>query len=161
VLESVPDESRLASGSGDPRSSNYWILWSSCSEDNRAETAEANGGREAGWIILDDLLEEPGIALADHQVSSCEEGVAILSGPGSDDAAALSRQLLTAELNLNVGSETCPVADESVAAGHLLLASAGFEGPTGSADTLDSEEAASAEQVTELLFLYNSGRLCR
>lgn len=39
------------------------MVWNSCAEGNKADVAAANGGRAAGWIILDDLLADPGIQL--------------------------------------------------------------------------------------------------
>jgi hypothetical protein len=161
TLEGVSEEARAASGTGEPRSPGYWITWSSCGEDSHAETAAANGGREAGWVILDDLLDDPGVGLGGHPVSSCEEGVAILSADESEVANGLPRQLLTAELNLNVGSEHCAAIDETVIVANGLLASIGYAGPGESIDSLDQDSVSSMERVTELLGLYNSGVLCR
>jgi hypothetical protein len=58
-------------GGGEPRTAGYWLARNSCAEDNRADVAAANGGREAGWIILDDLLQDPGILLGGLSVETC------------------------------------------------------------------------------------------
>jgi hypothetical protein len=61
-------------GGGEPRSAGHWLLWNSCAPGNRAATAAANGGRAAGWIILDDLLVDPGVLVGGYAVETCEQG---------------------------------------------------------------------------------------
>ena len=152
-------------GRRDPRSSSYWVRWSSCGPDSQAEVAAANGGREAGWIILDDLLADPGIQIGDYRLPACEQGVALLQGrtaagaETNDPVYALARQLLAAELNLNAGAESCPAAEEAVLGAHLVLASVGFQG--SGAYSPQEEVAAALPQLSELLTDYNSGALCR
>jgi hypothetical protein len=161
----VPDEARAATRLGDPRTPGYWALWNTCAPDNRADVAEANGGREAGWILMDDLLADPGIQLGDHRVADCEEGLALLEGRTAAGAEVddpiydLAALLLTAELNLNAGAESCPIAEEAVVGAHLILASANFEGV--SASPLDAEAGGALSRLTELLEAYNRGDLCR
>jgi hypothetical protein len=58
-LSDVPDEARDATRQGDPRTVGYEAVWNACAPDSRAEFVAANGGREAGWIIRDDLLTNP------------------------------------------------------------------------------------------------------
>jgi hypothetical protein len=115
---------------------------------------------------MDDLLESPGITVGDFAILSCEQGVEILGGvatvgvPESDDPfTRLAGQVLSAELNLNVGTETCPVAEEAVTAGHVLLSSAGFDGLGTISE--DAALSASAERVVSLLEAYGQGELCR
>lgn len=157
----IPDEARATSGGADPRGPEFWLLWNSCAPENRAEEAAANGGRAAGFVLVDDILEDPGIQLGEHLLTSCEEAVALLGPQPSDGDGALSlaRQLLTAELNLNVGAETCPIAEEAAVGGQLILAAAGFDGT--STGPLDDDAAGALPQVTDLLTSYNSGDLCR
>jgi hypothetical protein len=161
VLDAVPPAAREAVGSGEPRSSGYWITWSSCSVDNRAETAAANGGREAGWLIVDDLLSHPGIVLGDHAVTACDEAVDILDASRTDPTSAMARQLLTAALNRAAGSEACESADDTIAVAGQLLASLDYRGPDGAPTQLEQDMVASIERVGELLASYNSGELCR
>ena len=162
VIDEIPADARIAVGIGEPRSSGYWVIWSSCGENNRAETAAANGGREAGWILLDDLLIFPGITLGDHAVATCEEGVVILEASSdADPAHGLARQLLAAELNLNVGSETCPAAEETVAVAHAVLSSFGYAGTGHAPLPADDEAGGTLPPLIDLLAAYNSGELCR
>ncbi len=160
LLDAVPPEARVAEGAGGPRSSAYWVQWSTCGEGSRAEMAAANGGRAAGWILLDDLLADPGIALGDYSVPSCEEGVAILEPPAGDPVGGLARQLFTADLNLNAGSETCPAAEELMIAGNTLLSLLEYDGSAIDPDSLEAEIAQTVSRVTALLAIYNSGVLC-
>jgi len=140
-------------------------VWNTCAPDNRADVAAANGGREAGWILMDDVLANPGIQLGDHRVTSCEEGLALLQGRTAagdetdDPVYDLALLLLTAELNLNAGAESCPIAEEAVVGAHLILASAGFDGV--SASPLDAEVGGALSRLIELLTAYNQGELCR
>jgi hypothetical protein len=161
----LPPEARASSGGGDPRPPSYWALWNTCAPDNRAEEAAANGGREAGWVLVDDILADPGIGLGDHLLTSCEESVALLEGrtgageETSDPVFNLAATLLAAELNLSVGSVTCPAAEEAVVGAHLVLAAAGFDGVSPS--PLDAEAGGALPDLIDLLAAYNLGELCR
>jgi hypothetical protein len=142
-------------------------VWNTCAPENRAEIAAANGGRKAGWFLMDDLLMDPGIQLGDFPVATCEEGLALLeswtaSGEATADPAyELARLLLTAELNLGTGAETCPIVEEAVVGGHLVLSNIGFTG-TGEYTAAFSDEIANAiPTLLELLDAYNKGELCR
>lgn len=159
----------VSDGGGDPRSAGYWLLWNSCAPDNRAEMARANGGRAAGWILLDDLLADPGILLGELQVETCAQGLALLQARdlqgvdyAGDPAYALAAQLLAAQLNLAAGSAYCPAAGQAVQAGQVLLLSLGFQGsgavlpvPAG------GEEVDTARLLAEQLARYNTGQLCQ
>ena len=48
---------------GEPRTIGYWKNWNTCTGGNQANTAAANGGPDAGWYILDDLLNDPGFTI--------------------------------------------------------------------------------------------------
>jgi hypothetical protein len=165
LLAELPPEARASDGGGDPRLPGYWAVWNTCAPDNRAAEAAANGGRAAGWLLVDDVLADPGIGLGDHLLASCEESVALLEGKdgaggqSGDPAYELAGQLLTAELNLTAGAETCPVVDEAVVGAHLLLSTAKFDGVSTS--PLDAEAGGAVPRLVELLKAYNAGELCR
>ncbi len=160
----LPPEARASIGGGDPRLPAYWAVWNTCAPDNRADVAAANGGRDAGFVLVDDVLADPGIGLGDHLLSSCEESVALLEGrTGSGDATddpvyMLAAQLLAAELNLTVGAESCPAADEAVLGAHLVLSSSNFDGVSPS--PLDVEAGGALPDLIDLLTAYNAGDLC-
>jgi hypothetical protein len=139
-------------------------VWNTCAPDNRAETAKANGGREAGWFLVDDILADPGLQLGDHRLASCEEALSVLAGAAGagDEAnpslANLAAQLLAAELNLNAGAETCPIIEEAVIGGHLVLSEVGYAG--GGMDEILADIASALSRLEPLLAGYNSGQLC-
>ncbi|NPV07338.1 MAG: hypothetical protein HPY83_05155 [Anaerolineae bacterium] len=62
----IPDAARASDGGGGPRPAAYWAQRNMCAPDNRADVARANGGREAGWVLVDDLLADPGNQPGDH-----------------------------------------------------------------------------------------------
>lgn len=167
--ESTADPATASTGGGEPRSTSYWLLWNSCAPDNRAETARTNGGRAAGWIILDDLLADPGVLIGEMEVTTCAQGVALLqqqavSGEdrSSDPAYGLAAQLFTAQLNLAAGAASCPAAEQAVQAAQLLLLSLDFQG-TGTYLTPDSpnpRDRALAGELADILARYNAGALC-
>lgn len=156
-------------GGGEPRSAGYWLIWNSCAPDNRSETAAANGGRAAGWFIMDDLLEDPGILVGPLELRRCEEGLLLLQGQPlqgvaspEDVAYSLAAQLLTAQLNLAANAEFCPAVDDAVQSAQMLLISAGFDGQgemlgSGAPD----EDRQLAQFLTGQLANYNTGLLCR
>ncbi|MDF1597979.1 MAG: hypothetical protein P1T08_18035 [Acidimicrobiia bacterium] len=59
IISELPPVARASDDGGEPRSAAYWALWNTCAPDNRSELAAANGGREAGWVLVDDLLADP------------------------------------------------------------------------------------------------------
>ena len=163
-IDDLPPEARASTGGGDPRSPAYWAVWNSCAPDNRAEQAAANGGRDAGWFLMDDFITDPGIQLGEHLVATCEEGLAYLEGLTADGEETddpvydLAGRLLAAELNLSAGAETCPIADEAVLGSHLILSSSGFDGRSSS--PFDAEARGALPRLLALLDAYNSGNLC-
>lgn len=163
------DPSRQSSGGGEPRSPSYWLIWNTCAENNQSETARANGGREAGWIVMDDLLTDPRMLVGELQVETCQQGVNLLQGRNlealemkTDVAYALAAQLLAAQLNLATGSEYCPASDEAVSQAQLLLLGLHFNGTGGYlGPPLASPERETARTLMEQLASYNSGTLCQ
>jgi hypothetical protein len=152
---------------GDPRPPAYWAVWNRCAPDNRAAEAAANGGPAAGWYLVDDLLADPGLQLGDYPVASCQEGLILLqatmgaNGATGDPISQLAGQLLAAELNLNIGAESCPIAEEATVGGHIVLAEYGFNGDMTATASLGEELAQAAPRLIELLAAYNRGELCR
>ncbi len=124
-------------GSGGVRTSSCWVAWSSFGEGSWAGTAPANDGREAGWIIVGDLLDYPGISPGEWPVATCEEGVRVLQEDTSDLVAGIARQLLTAELNLTTGTGTCAVKRELIVAARAVLADQQYDGSPVDADAPD------------------------
>jgi len=158
-----------SSGGGEPRTGGYWINWSTCGENSQAAVAQANGGREAGWVILDDLLAEPGMLVGALPVESCPQAVALLQGHDAgggdhtnDPAYTLAGQLLAAQLNLATGAETCPAAEQAVQAAQLLLLSLGFDGAgLYLGPPAANQDVETARILVEQLQNYNVGALCR
>jgi hypothetical protein len=157
-----------SSSGGEPRSSGYWLIWNTCAEGNQSEIARANGGREAGWILMDDLLADPGVLIGTLQIETCQQGLSLLQSRNlqnndmkSDAAYNLAAQLLAAQLNLASGSEYCPASDQAVSEAQLLLLELNFDG-TGSylGPPLASSKMDNARELIEQLASYNSGTLC-
>lgn len=159
-----------SNGGGDPRTPGYWSLWNTCAPDNRAEIARANGGRAAGWFLVDDLLADPGISLGSLPVETCPQALNLLQGlnlagektPG-DDAYLLVQQLLAAELNLNVGSEACVAVETALLEAQSLLERVQFDGFgafLGFRSAFE-DQRAQARQLIQDLTSYNQGALCR
>jgi hypothetical protein len=145
------------------------MQWSTCGEDSRTDVAAANGGRAAGWFLLDDLLLDPGIGLGKLPLESCPQAVALLAEQTlngevrtQDAAYMLAAQLLTAALNLAAGTESCPAAEDAYNQAQLLLAELDFDGvgrflgPPRASGNVDL-----AESLTTQLAQYNTGSLCR
>jgi hypothetical protein len=165
------DDSAFASdGGGEPRTAGYWLVWNTCTEGNQSATAKANGGREAGWILLDDLLTDPGIMMGTDELKACQQAAAILGGklpestPENDlHFYRLAAALLTAQLNLAIPAESCPAVEQAVQAGQLLLVSVGYH--VGDASSLSPRNPEKDSQLADFLSgqldRYNRGELCR
>jgi len=95
-------------------------------------------------------------------VTTCQQGLALLQ-PSAETASqveALAAQLFAAELNLNLGAETCPIAEETVLGAHITLSELGFDGSGTALDVLSTEQAEAIAQLVDLLTEYNTGGLC-
>ena len=140
------------------------------------DTAAKNGGPDAGWFILDDILNSPGIIWDDiqddmfvFQIETCEDGVSILDQrsldrgkkKASDAAYTLAMHLMAAQLNFAAGAESCEAAQAAALAGETLLDELDFDG-TGSYlrpkknDTTYQDALNLAYTLDE----YNNGYLC-
>ncbi len=160
---------------GDPRTPGYWKNWNTCSGGNQVETAAKNGGTEAGWYILDDIVgEAPGIVWDacgtsnPFTIDNCQQAVYILdqrqqSGKNrkmaSDAAYTLAMHLLAAQLNYASGAERCDATDEAIIAAELLLCNLGYDG-TGSYLRPKDAEYSYALCLAKALDEYNNGNLC-
>ena len=162
---------------GDPRTIGYWKNWNMCSGGNQYRTAQKNGGPDAGWFILENLLPQRVGLLS---VSDCPTGVSILdkadtkSGKkkASDAAYGLASQFLAAQANLSAGAETCPAVKAAVIDAQRLLdgtttVSGKSIGFTGSGDYLGSKVKGAyatlrtmATSLAITLDRYNNGELC-
>ncbi len=152
---------------GDPRTPGYWKNWNTCTRGNQVRTATKNGGVDEGWYIMDDILNDPGVAWGDFVIASCEDGVSILdqrdrdSGRkrASDAAYTLAMHLLAAQLNFSAGASSCQIAQDAAIAGEQLLVGLGFDG-TGRylrpRNALYDDALAIAATLDE----YNNGLVC-
>lgn len=156
-------------GGGEPRTAGYWLLWNSCAPDNNAETAKANGGREAGWYLVDDFLVDPGIKLGGLMVETCPQAIQLLQnqdGSGNDQTEKLdfrlASALLATELNLSAKAESCPAVIDAVLGSMQLLNEIGFDGvQTDLMALVEEEQNANATIFLVSLEKYNQGDLCR
>jgi hypothetical protein len=151
---------------GEPRTGGYWETWSTCGANSQAATAAANGGREAGWVITDDLLADPGIEVGRVRIESCVQGLPLLrfrapdgSDRSSDPVFQLAGQLYVAELNVAAGARVCDALEGAVIAAQALLTEVGFDG--SDTDTWTMTRAATAADVAGRLAEYNGGGLCQ
>ncbi len=155
-------------GGGEPRTAGYWLLWNSCAPDNNAETAKANGGREAGWYLVDDFLVDPGIKLGGLMVETCPQAIQLLQsqdGIGNDQTDKLDFRLasvlLATELNLSAKAESCPAVIDAVLGSMQLLNEIGFDGvQTNLMALVDEKQNADATIFLVSLEKYNQGDLC-
>ena len=161
---STTEATLVAAGEAEPRSAQYWIRWSTCGEDSRADQAAANGGRANGFVLIDDLLEEPGLSIGEYRVATCDRAVDLLlvaeDPSSSDQVTLLAADVLLTELNLSVGSKGCDAVEGAVSAGHMLLASIGYDAGTSSPSELSVSEEESVRRIIEMLGRYKANDLC-
>jgi len=151
---------------GDARTIGFWKNWNTCTGGNQAQTAEKNGGQEAGFYILDDLLPQ---LIGDLAIETCEDGVSILDKSdldhgrkrANDAAYGMAAPLLAAKLNLSAGAQTCAEVLAEVAAGDALLSEIGFDG-TGTYFRPNTKDPLQndALEIANLLDAYNNNELC-
>lgn len=157
---------------GEPRTPGYWKVWNTCTGGNQAEVAAKNGGPEAGFWLLDDVLELGDITLGNITLTSadndCFVAVKILDdrSQNSDKKMAkfadfkLARNLLAYELNQ--GADACPPTQEvldAAEAAHQLLVEVGYDGIDGKLAQGDDRYQEALELAT-ILDVYNNGKLC-
>lgn len=163
------DPNQRSRGGGEPRSAGAWEVWSTCGRNSQAKTAAANGGRAAGWILLDDLLLDPGIQAGNLTIETCQQAVNLLllrnlagEDRTTDAAFQLASQLVTAQLNLAAGAAICPAVEGLVIAAQAVLAGAGFDSRSSIGGLgAGSSQRQAADKLTGQLQTYNAGGLCR
>jgi hypothetical protein len=153
---------------GEPRTPGYWKNWNTCTGGNQQYTAAENGGPAAGWFILDDILNDPGINWGDFQILTCEEGVSILDQrniqtgkkTASDGAYTLAMHLLAYQLNQAAGAHICPNMVDVETEAVEILVGLGFDGTAR--DYLSSKDAGyqRALALAGILDAYNNGAEC-
>jgi hypothetical protein len=186
---------------GAPRTPGYWKNWSTCSGGGQQYTATKNAGFEGdptdpgasaariaeGYLLLDDVLNPPGIKLGDFQIpasdvelsktigkktvtkTGCEIATDLLDKTNwftdkkmaSDAAYGLAAQLLAAKANFTAGAKQCPAAANAVLAADNLLASINFDGTGTYLDAKSKDpNRPVATNLANTLDLYNNGLLC-
>jgi hypothetical protein len=156
---------------GDPRTIGYWRNWTACAggNGNQTQTAAKNGGPDAGWYLMENLLPQ---LIGDLNVESCSQGVPIVSKQSldgkqraNDGAYELAAQFLAARLNLAAGAESCTAVQQAVIDAQSLLDQINFTGVGGylpssvKGATLVAQRQLSLS-IAKTLDNYNNGNLC-
>jgi uncharacterized repeat protein (TIGR01451 family) len=169
---------------GEPRTIGYWKNWNTCSGGNQAQTAAKNGGTAAGFFILDNVLNSPGIKIGSYMIpaagtiepvtnkTGCKIAVLLLGksdkrtgkNMAKDAAYELAAQLIAAKANQTAGAETCQALTNAITSADTLLASINF---TGTGEYLGSQvknglatKRTQALNLANTLDQYNNGNLC-
>jgi len=162
---------------GEPRTPGYWKNWNYCTGGGQADTADQNGGWQAGYWLLEDVLDPDiggGIVWDDilndsllFNITTCERAVSILDTRdfvtgkkrASDGAYTLAMHLLAAQMNFAAGAETCQEALNASLDAEELLDKHDFTGE-GSYLSSKDDDYAYALELAEILDQYNNGELC-
>jgi hypothetical protein len=155
---------------GDPRTPGYWKNWNRCTGGGQAATADANGGWEEGFWLLEDVLDPNiggGISWADITIDNCNDAVMILDKRtldgkkvASDPLHNLATHLLAAQLNFGAGAcSTQAVLDAAVDA-EELLDKYNFNGYGHDTIPKKSTDIALANSLATYLDNYNNGMYC-
>ncbi|WP_165963523.1 T9SS type A sorting domain-containing protein [Hymenobacter radiodurans] len=157
---------------GTARTPGYWKNWSTCTGGKQVQTALKNGGKAAGFYILDDhlphtLWSNPGSTkCTGFTLTDCAAAVKILSTQdatgkqkASDAAYNLAKHLMSYQLNIKSGTAPCASAADAAIKAEALLAKYCFNG------TKDYLKAASADRTTALSYAkildaYNNNLAC-
>ncbi len=153
---------------GDQRTPGYWKNWTTCSPGNQARTAERNGGADAGFYLLDDVLP---MVVGDFEIVDCKTGRLLLDRRdldgkrnrkrASDAAYNLASHLIAAQANVAAGASVCPEVTQAIADANELLASIGFEGDGQYLGPKSkSPDRQLALEIAALLDAYNNGEVC-
>jgi hypothetical protein len=161
---------------GAPRTPGYWKNWNRCTGGGQQYTADDNGGREMGFTLLEDVLNDPGITWDDIltdsftvPITQCEQAIAILDQrvvvPGSiegkklasDAARTLAMHLLAAQLNEGNGACINQEVKDVVLSAETLLDKINFDGKKTTAYlTTKSGDYAYALSLAAYLDAYNN-----
>ncbi|HOI79422.1 MAG TPA: T9SS type A sorting domain-containing protein, partial [Petrimonas sp.] len=150
---------------GTARTPGYWKNWNTCTGGGQAKTALANGGWQAGYWLLNDVLNNPGITLGSLVLKSCTDAVNILDmrdlkstkKMSSDAAYTLACHLTAYRCNEAAGAYGCSYAGKTAAAADALLIKIGFNG-TGSYLRSKDKNYNYALQLAAILDKYNNNR---
>jgi len=162
---------------GAPRTPGYWKNWNRCTGGGQQYTADANGGWEEGYWLIEDVLAPSiggGIIWDDildddfvFPITECADAVLILDKRAFDDKKKasdplhnLATHLLAAQLNFGAGA--CTTEDVLIWAleAEELLDKYNFDG--WGHDTLKKKDpdAALANDLAWYLDSYNNGDFC-
>ena len=168
---------------GAPRTPGYWKNWNRCTGGGQQYTADANGGWEQGFWLLEDVLDPSiggGILWDDigadgfvFPIGSCEIAVDILDKREVDDPALvgdgkkkasdplinLATHLLAAQLNFGAGACTTDDVNQAALDAEALLDRHDFDGTAGLLPK-KSADADLANRLATYLDAYNNGAFC-
>jgi hypothetical protein len=170
---------------GAPRTPGYWKNWNTCTGGGQQYTADANGGWEEGFWLLEDVLD-PAIGggvtwddiLDDDEflfpIESCEVAVDILDKReigdptvirdgkkrASDPLHNLATHLLAAQLNFGAGACTTQEVLDAALDAEELLDKYNFDGAGHDPLKKKDPDAQLANDLAEYLDQYNNGAFC-
>jgi hypothetical protein len=170
---------------GEPRTIGYWKNWNYCSGGNQPLTAWENGGPAAGFFILEDVLNFPGITIGSFTIPgtepntgppmACQDGAEVArllldkrdsvteKNMARDAAYELASQLIAAKANIAAGAASCDDLDDAILEADALLTTILFDGTDGylsSKDPLADTYRQPALDLAKTLDDYNNGNLC-
>ncbi|MDH3308224.1 MAG: hypothetical protein OEO77_11985, partial [Acidimicrobiia bacterium] len=153
---------------GEQRTPGYWKNWNTCSPGNQARTAERNGGVDAGFYLLDDVLP---MTIGEFVINDCETGRLLLDRRdiedrrnrkrASDAAYNLASHLIAAQSNVAAQAGVCSEITQAIADANALLSGIGFDGTGQYLGPKDKgPERQLALEIAALLDAYNNGEVC-
>lgn len=162
---------------GAPRTPGYWKNWNRCTGGNQQFTADANGGWEEGFWLLEDVLDPEiggGIVWDDildddllFPITDCEDAVLILDKrdldgkkQASDPLHNLATHLLAAQLNFGAGACTTQDVLDAALEAEELLDKYNFDGYGHDQLKKKDPDAQLANDLAEYLDDYNNGEFC-
>jgi hypothetical protein len=162
---------------GAPRTPGYWKNWNRCTNGGQQYTADANGGWEEGYWLLEDVLDPDiggGIVWNDilddgflFPITSCEDAVLILDKrdlngkkKASDPLHNLATHLLAAQLNFGAGACTTEEVLDKVLEAETLLDKYNFDGYGHDKLNKKDPDAEAANKLADYLDRYNNGEFC-
>ena len=151
---------------GTARTPGYWKNWNRCTGGGQAINADRNGGWRAGYWLLDDVLNSPGVTLGTFTVTTCSTGVNILDQRdikslkknASDPIYTLAMHLMAFKLNQAAGAYGCPYAINAAQKADGLLVKVGYKA-TGTYKSLAKADQAYVLILAKILDDYNNNRL--
>ncbi len=152
---------------GGQRTPGYWKNWNECSPGRQADTAERNGGAEAGFYLLEDVLP---MTVGDLVLDDCEDARNLLDRReldgrnkkrASDAAYYLASHLIAAQANVEAGASVCLEVSNAIAEANALLSIIGFDGTSSYLPPKkNGADRRLALELAALLDAYNNGDIC-